>query len=321
MKRKEVFALLIYLTLAIATSFADLRMRAYPERGAGEFSAGVVANTEPAPGKYRVLAPFLNHYLATVTGAAPQSVWYVTRFLWILSAFLICHFYLRTWFPTEAAMAGVTMVAASLPLTFTNSWAHPDHFPELALFTLGAMTIARRNDLAFAVALALAALNRETSVFLVVLYLVAQPIDRPRAIRAAAFAAEWAVIYAGLRMLRGVQHYDYWQLGRNLTDLTIPLPDVWDPYYRAYAYFWVLLFGPMLLAAWQARTAPSFARRALTVVPLMVLVAFLFSNIIESRIFTPLFALVLPGFVAFFFDVEQRTSDVGPRTAEGGRRR
>jgi hypothetical protein len=297
MTRKDHWCLFLYLTLAVATGFADLRMRAYPQRAATEFAPAVVANTEHAPGKYRVLAPFLDHYLARLFGAAPQTVWYVTRLAWIFLAYAIFHAYLRTWFPPEAALTGVAIVAASLPLTFTNSWAHPDHFPELALFTLGAMMIARRADWLFAVALGAAALNRETSVFLVLLYLVAEPITRGRAIRAAVFGLEWFILYVGVRVWRGLEHYDYWQAVRNLADLSIPLPDVYDPYYRAYAYFALVLFGPMIFVAFRAGQlggAPRFIRQAPLVIPGLVLVAFLFSNIIESRIFTPVYALVLP---------------------------
>jgi hypothetical protein len=302
MIRKDYWCLLLYLTLAIATGFADLRMRAYPQHSATKFIPAVVDNTESAPGRYRVLAPFIDHQIVQVTGAAPQNVWYVTRLLWIFFGYAVLHLYLRTWFAPGPAVAGVALVAASLPLTFTNSWAHPDHLPELALFSLGAMAIARGSDRLLAIALAAAALNRETSIFLVLLFFVAEPLTRMRLVRTVLFALEWAAIYAGLRVIRGLSHYDYWQAARNLADLQIPLPDAYDPYYRVYAYFVVALFGPMLVLAVRARQAPPFMRRALLVVPCVVIVAFLFSNIIETRIFTPLYALVLPALVYALFE-------------------
>ena len=228
------------------------------------------------------------------------TAWYITRLLWIAAALCILHVYLRTWFPPAAALAGVGVVAATLPLTFTNSWPHPDHMPELALFTAGALAIARRKDVLFAIVLALAAFNRETSVFLVMLYAVAEPLTPARLARTAAFGFEWLSIYGGLRYVRGLQHYDYWQAARNIADLKVPLPaQLYDPYYRLYAYFGLVLFGPMLVVALRSlRDAPPFARRALIVAPFVVLVAFLFSNIIESRIFTPLYPLVLPAAIA-----------------------
>lgn len=301
--RNDYWCVLLYVSLAIATGFADLRMRAHPQHPVTNFIPAVVSNTEPAPARYRVLAPFVNHYIGRATGISQQNVWYATRLGWIFAAYLIMHAYLRTWFTSAAALSGVALAAATLPLTFTNSWGHPDHMPELALFTLGALAIARRSDLLFAVTLAAAALNRETAVFLVLLYAVAWPLTRRRVLGAALFGLEWLAIYAGLRAWRGLQHYDYWQALRNLTDLTFPLPaEFYDPYYRSYAYFGVVIFAPMLYVALRsAGRAPLFLRRALFVVPCVVAIAFTFSNIIETRIFTPLYALVVPGAVFGLF--------------------
>jgi hypothetical protein len=297
--RRDGWCLLLYITFAIATGFADLRMRAHTDHVVKSYIPGVVAGTEDAPGKYRVFAPLMIDGLARLTGASLESAWYVTRLAWIVAAYCVFHVYLRTWFPSQTALTGVSMVAASLPLTFTNSWPHPDSMPELALFTLGAMAIARGADLLFAVALAMAALNRETSVFLVLLYVVSEPLSRRRLVGGMVFGAEWFAIYAGLRLLRGLQHYDYWQAARNLAELGL-LPSNYDPYYRAYAYFVVILFGPMLYVAVKRSEAPQFVRRALLVVPCFIAIAFIFSSIIETRIFTPLYALVLPATLFVF---------------------
>jgi hypothetical protein len=292
--RRGYWFFLLYATLAIAAGFADVRMRAHTEHVVIAYIPGVLNGTESAPGLYRVLAPFSIDAVARLTGVSLLSAWYATRLAFIFSAFCALHVYLRTWLPPHGAFAGVTFTAATLPLTFTNSWPHPDHIPELLLFTLGALAIARHRDGWFTVALAAAAFNRETSVFLVVLYAVAEPITRVRLVRATLFAAEWFAIYGGLRAIRGLSHYQYWQAGRNLADLGL-LPAAFDPYYRGYAYFGLILFGPMLFLSLRATALPIFARRALLVVPVFVTIAFMFSSIIESRIFTPLYALILPG--------------------------
>ncbi len=310
MSRSDGWCLLLYVTLAVATGFADLRMRTHTDHVVKVYIPAVVSGTENAPGKYRVFAPMLIDGLARATGASLETTWYVTRLLGIFLAYAIFHVYLRTWFSPPAALAGVSTVAASLPLTFTNSWPHPDSIPELALFTLGAMAIARGRDLLFAVTLACAALNRETSVFLVLLYLVAEPLSRPRLLRATVFGAEWFAIYAGLRVLRGLQHYDYWQAARNWAELELLAPN-YDPYYRAYAYFVVVLFGPMIYMALKAKDAPRFVRRALLVVPCFIAVAFVFSSIIESRIFTPLYPVVVPAAMFFFFSNPHPSEKLG----------
>jgi hypothetical protein len=60
------------------------------------------------------------------------------------------------------------------------------------------------------------------------------------------------------------------------------------------------LAGPLLWVALRGRGAqrPLFVRRALWVVPAFVAVAFTISSIIESRIFTPLFPLIVPATIS-----------------------
>jgi hypothetical protein len=255
----------------------------------------VVAGTAEAPGRYRVLTPFMWESIKDTTGLSPSSAWYVMRLAWFLAAWLAWHAYLRTWFAPQPAAAGTLLVAALLPLTYTNSWPHPDHIAELALFTAGCLAVARDWHLAFAVLLVLNALNRETAAFLVALYAVAAPATRTRVLRTAGLGALWAATFLGLRLWRGFESYDYWQVWRNLEFLKL-LPAEYDPYYRAYAWFPLALFGPLVYLSMRSwRVQPQFVRRALLVVPLVALVGFTLSSIIESRIFTPVFALVVPG--------------------------
>ncbi len=282
------------LTLALASGFIDLRVRRYPEHPVKVYMPPVVAGTAEAPGRYRILVPYLNEAVAQAFLLDRQNVWLGTRLATFFLAYAIVFHYLRIWFPLTGAIAGMALTAGALPLTFTNSWAHPDHIAELALFTLGCLTIARGRDAAFAVTLILATLNRETAVFLVLLHAVAGPFTRARIARTVAFGAIWLAIFVGLRWWFGVEHYEYWQLGRNIEFLKL-LPPPYDPYYRAYAWFVVFLFGPLLFVALRGlKGQPLFIRRALWVVPPILLVGFTISSIIETRIFTPLIPLILP---------------------------
>lgn len=288
----------LYVAIAAALAFADFRMRAHQHRPALEFIPAVVAGTADAPERYRVLMPFVIHALAGGDRDALPRVWLVVRLASFVAACLALHWYLATWFDPARALAGTASVMALLPLTFTNSWAHPDHIPELALFTFAAGALARERLAMFLGGLALAALNRETAVFLVVLCAAVTWGSKAWLPWSAAAGLTWAVIYAGLRTWRGWVHYDYWQVGRNLEFLRL-LPEGYDPYYRMYGWFFVVAFAPLVALALRAGgSAPVFARRALLVVPVFVAVAFAFSSIVETRIFTPLFTLTIPAAVA-----------------------
>ena len=91
------------------------------------------------------------------------------------------------------------------------------------------------------------------------------------------------------------------------------LPAPYDPYARAYAYFALFLFGTLLYIALSHSTGrPVFLTRALWIVPMFGAVAFAISSIVEARVFTPLYALVVPS-VIFGWQSADNTITTKPR--------
>lgn len=284
----------LILTLVIASGFTDFRIRQYPDYAYTTYIPGVVDGSYGAPATYRVLVPFTNTWAASLTGASHATIWHVTRLAWFLVAYVGMFFYLQRWVSRQTALGGVAAVAATLSLTYTNSWAHADSIPELALFTLGCAAIAARSVGTLSVLLLIAALNRETSLFLVVAYFLSQPPSRQHLTRTALLAALCGSVLVGLRLWRGVEHYDYWQLTRNVAFLGL-LPPGYDLYKRAYAWFVVALALPaaaVVASRWSA--VPPDARRFVwSAIPLVV-TGLTLSSIIEPRVFLPLYPMLLP---------------------------
>jgi hypothetical protein len=300
----------LLITLVLASSFVDFQVRQYKDYPHVDYIPKVVDGTYGAPATYRVLVPFLNTALEKATGASAGTIWHITRILWFLLAYLALFAYLRQWFSAEAAVGGVFATAATLPLTYTNSWAHPDSIPELALFTLGCLAVVRRAELSGLLILIVATLNRETAVFLVVAYLLAGPWSWPHMTKAFGAGAIAVSVLIGLRLWRGVEHYDYWQLDRNIAFLGL-LPANYDVYKRAYAWFIVALAGPAcLLLARGWNRVPSDARRlAMSAIP-FVIIGFTFSSIIEPRIFIPLIPLLLPALMCTLLQPIERSEEI-----------
>lgn len=300
----------VWLLIGMATvsvGFVDLRVRSYPDHGYAIYIPEVLAGNADAPGRYRVLAPFAYDAFRRVTGLSPAGSWYATTILWIGASFAALYAYLRVWFGSAEALAGTWLTAATLPLTFTNSWPHPDQFPELALFTWGCWAAASGRFVQFAIAVVVAALNRETAVFLVLLYILTGDLSRRHLSRSTIVVLLWVAVFAGVRAWRGFEHYDYWQLAHNLSYLKL-LPGPRDPYYRGYGYFGILLVGGFAaIATQQLRVKPVFVRRGLLVVPAFCAVALAISSIIEARIFTPLYPVVLPAVLQTVFGVTGST--------------
>src|SRR5688572_29543076 len=296
---------------ATAIGFIDYKVRAqqFIEIGYKTYPQGVVANTEDPPGKYRVLAPFVFEGLVAAVPADRRVMWVGFRWVAAFGALVATHVLLTTWFGTTAAITGSLLSGVLLLLTFTNSWPHPDHLMEWALSAAAIAAIARGRDAYFGGLLLLAALNRETSAFIWLLYSTSRPWSRPHVVRTVAFGAGWAAVYAGLRLWRGVAWYDPWQAGRNFEFLKL-MPDNFDPYTRAYAWFGLVLVGPALWLGWKSwPQQPRLTRMALLVViPTFLVTAFLFSSIIEARIFTPLIPMMAAAIMFALPTADRRTT-------------
>ena len=301
----------LYAAMAMALGFVDHHSRAHVEKAYVEYMPEVLSGQAGPPARYRVLAPMLYDWLMKATGSQPENGWLVFRFLCLLAVFACGHLLYRTWFSTGGAVAGNAIVAALLPLTFTVSWGHPDHFVELALFALGCACAVRRWFVPFLVVLVLATLNRETGFLLVVMFAGVEGLSAQGLRRTGIAALTWAAVYAGLRWRLGFMPYDAWNFRNNLTQLFEWPVTSWqrDLYYRAYGWFFVAIFtGPLLIIVRTWAVQPRFVRVGVGLaVPLFLAIGILFSSLMEPRIFTPLLPLLATGMLFALFEPEPRS--------------
>ena len=223
--------MLLYGAFAVALAFLDHRVRRFPQHVVTEYIPSVLAGTSGAPAKYRVLMPYGLDGLTRWTGGEPYMVFLVVELLSILLALVALHVLLRNWFTPRAALAGVAGAAALLPITFTNSWAHPDTFPDLALFALGCHFIVRGQAAAMAGVLFVGMFNRETLGFLLVLWTLEHWLptrSRAQTARLLMLAAVCVGVYFGIRWARGFETYRLLMIAENLQMLKI-LPPGFDP--------------------------------------------------------------------------------------------
>jgi hypothetical protein len=300
-------ALSVYLCVAISLAFVDHRVRReqYRAHVVTEYTQSVIAGTSGAPAKYRVMMPYALEYVTGQTGADAYTVFLFSEGIFIIASLFMTHFYLRHWFPSATALAGTLGLAAFLPLTFTNSWAHPDTFPDLFLFTAGCLAVAARRDALVAVILVVGLFNRETMGFVALLWgLERLPEWRRRTtiLAAGVIFGLSALVYIGLRVVRGFEHYEMWMVTKNWSYLDV-LPPGFDPYTRIFGFFWIFLLAIPAWLAWSGARrpgAPTFFRNGVIIAALLTLIAALFAAIIETRVFVPVLPLLLPGAVAAF---------------------
>ena len=300
-------AVIIYFCVAVSLAFVDHRVRReqYRAHVLSEYIPSVLAGTSGAPAKYRVLMPYALDYITRTTGWDGYTLFLFTELLFILLALIMTHVYLACWFSPAAAIGGTLALAAFLPLTFTNSWAHPDTFPDLLLFTAGCFAVATRRDLLLAAILFVGLFNRETIGFVAILWALERWPDwrSARTLRSAILIfGISAAVYVGLRVVLGFEHYEMWMVPKNLSYVAV-LPPGFDPYTRVFGFFWILLVAVPAWIAWTgARTpdAPKFFYNSLVTGLCLSVIAWLFAAVIETRVFTPVMPLFLPGALAAF---------------------
>lgn len=295
----DVIAAALLIAVAVAIAFVDFYVRRNPSYALTTYIPQVLAGTYEAPFIYRPLAPWIIRTAIGVSGLSPLATFVLLRLVAILGALVLFYAYLRTWFSAEAGIGATMAMAALLPFTLTNSWPVPGTYLELAMFSAGALAIVRGRDWLFAGILLVASLNRETSAFLLALWVVARAGSRrwPRWVPlGAAMGVAWTTVFIGLRWLYGFKTYTVFVLGRNLAFMNV-LDTAIDPRLRVFAWFWVAMLGvPAYLAVRGARDAGAdiMMRAGCWVGFAFVAAAMAAGSIVEPRVLLPAFPLFAP---------------------------
>lgn len=259
----------------------------------GALHGEIVSGTADSPHRYRILAAFAVETIFHPRTDLNVAISYIAAHALALPAMLITLFlWFRRWVTEIAALAGVLLIAAYSPIMFAVYGIALYNPLEVILLCGGLLWLLNRRDgVVFAALIALATLNRETGVLLVLAYgavHLSRWRERPFQIKLLLYGALWAGIYLGLRLWRGAAP-DMVSLQGGLN------ANLGDAWVSSEALINNAVLIPVWLAAWQGfRHAPRDLRRiALVGVPyLLLLIPFALWN--ETRLLLPLFALWLP---------------------------
>jgi len=250
-----------------------------------------------APWTFRLAVPWAAELLSPVFEAAGlphrravESAYLVWRWLFTLGLFLLFHRFLAHWLEPPYPLLGTLLLAALHAPSYLHYWFQPASALDLLLWTAAlVLTLRGRHAWLFPLLL-LGALNRETSVFIVLLHGGLQWGREPwrrLGLRLAALTVVWALPVALLRLWTGEVS---WAHGS--TPLGMLQANFNHPAWLLYAAsFWGLLWAVPVLG-WR-RFPPELRRLALVLVPYLGL-QLAFGRIRELRLLLPLGLVLVP---------------------------
>jgi hypothetical protein len=252
----------------------------------------IINGTADSPYRYRILIPTL------LAGAsAPMALWYgLVEALGIAVMLIGLRSFLRRFFCDEHVTIAVLVAALSFMIASRDHWVQSWTWIEAALMVLAFAQAFRIYEmratvidrLAYALLVVFACLNRETGLFVALLYvLLALGYRRKHEFLWGCFyLALFAVIFLGLRLMLGnidLQYSPALLLRHNLDQAAYSAASL---FLLLGAWWWFSLYG--------YRRAPRFFRYATWIIPPYVVLWFLFAVWYETRLIVPLYPLLLP---------------------------
>lgn len=284
----------------------------------------VLSGQGDSPWTYRILAPALAEasrpVLAPLTGEwlALEYAYIFWRWVFTFALLLLFHRYLAFWLDPAWSFAGTLFVAGLHIPSFEHSWFNLNLTIDFALWTAGAiLTLRGRNGWLFPL-IAIGALNRSASVFLIPIHaalgLSREPF-RKVALRSAALGLCWAGPTFALRAAIGVKPWA--QPVPQIIEQNLDHPEWWLWAGAFLGAFWVL---PFL----RFRAMPrELQRLTLFLAPYLPL-QLVFGRIIEARLFLPLTIVLVPMGLLFLREaaaegLSRRRAGSPPPSFEGAR--
>jgi hypothetical protein len=265
----------------------------------------ILSSTAVAPYRYRVLAPLISEGIVRVASLVIPHNWafylaygvidFVSIFLFLMTLYL----YLREWFTWELTMLGVLATSAMLPMALRDHYFQPWSLLEVCLFTASLLAIRKDRKWILLGLVILAALNRETAVFIPLAFLLANTnlpaffrnrahADKKALLWFGAYLLTWLVIFAGLRWVQSAAP-SLRTLGELLAKNTQPVN------LARTLVNWALILGPFwLFAALGWRKAPDFLKQVSWITPLYLATIAVWGVWYEVRLLLPLYPILIP---------------------------
>lgn len=306
-KNNSAVLIILFCSFAVLLAIAD-RAPLHLEKDcdcvhlridADTYISGVIDQSSPGPYVYRVLTPYL------VTGAhfifPDLSLIDIDLILKIILLFLcqlFFYYYLKNFFSSLISIAGVFVLNILLSFTFSSiigpSIGENADLLNLAIFILALNALNKNSFIYFLSLLFFRTFNRETTWFLVLILFLNDIHFKKGIYRSALAFIAVAIPYVGLRLIIQPPISDWFNfegLSKNIPFLS---PETTSSALIANALTAFLILPLLIMSLLNFNRQPQFLKVVSYITPLFIIVHYLFGNIIETRLWIPLFALLIP---------------------------
>lgn len=260
---------------------------------------GVVERNFPRPYVYRILVPFLvfgaNKLLPFLTAL---TIDFIFKAFFLTCVQFSFFYYLKHFFSKIEAVAGVlfldVLISYSLSSIQGPTLIETGDIFNLFIFIILFISLYRNNFPMLYLSLFVGTFNRETTWISLPFIFVYEGVNEKRWVRPLFAMASVAIPYFGLRLFyqaQSTQWFSLHYLGHN-----IPFISSEHTINAIVANIHVLfLLGPLIaLSMYKFREHPLFLRIVSCIVPLFIVIHYVVGAVIESRIWIPLFPILIP---------------------------
>ncbi len=306
-KQRLLIILLVFCSFAILLALADRAPIHLEKRFPGvqlsnyniQYIDGIVQSSSSGPYVYRIFIPYLVKAIqAIVPSFSILDVDLLLKILFLILCQLSFYFYLRNFYSPIIALTGIFILDILLSFTFSSiigpAIGENADLVNMAIFSLSLNALYKNSFGFFLAYLFIGTFNRETTWMLIPILFLFDYSSGKKVFRTIIAFIAIAIPYFGLRLLIHSSvpvWFNFDEITRNIPFLSGKTTNA-ALIANIHVFF---LLGPLIILSFlNFKKHHQFLKLVSYITPLFIVVHYLLGNIIETRLWLPLFIVLIP---------------------------
>jgi hypothetical protein len=260
---------------------------------------GIIHSTASGPYVYRIFIPFLVKAIQAVfPSLSILNIDLILKILFLILCQVTFYYYLRNFYHVIISLVGVFILDILLSFTFSSIIGpaigeNADLF-NIVIFSL-LLNALYKNQFSYVLAyLFIGTFNRETTWFLIPVIFIWDYYTKRKLFRTAIAFITVAIPYFGLRSLIHSPSPGWFNFDAIANNIPFIFPGSTSSALIANAHTLFLLGPLIIMSLMNFKNNPKFLQMVSYITPLFIVLHYIVGNIIETRLWLPLFILLIP---------------------------